>query len=101
GVAAPADVEATAIEAMGVVAAIYAHGGERFVVVLDELDKVLSASSRSGTEAAVRFEQLLDVFASADAFLMIAGLPDLLQVLSPRAKQRIGPIVRMSPLSSD
>jgi len=101
GVAAPADVEATAIEAMGVVASIYAHGSERFVVVLDELDKVLSASSRSGTEAAVRFEQLLDVFASAGAFLMIAGLPDLLQVLSPRAKQRIGPIVRMSPLSSD
>jgi Cdc6-like AAA superfamily ATPase len=99
--AAAPDIEASAIEAMGVVARVYGRGAGRLVMVLDEADKVLSASSRSAGMAMVRFGRLLDVFASASAFLVIAGLPDLLQVLDPGIRQRLGPIVRMSALSND
>jgi Cdc6-like AAA superfamily ATPase len=101
GVTASVDVEATAVEAMGVLALLYGRRHERFVLVLDDLDKILSASGRPGHEAMGPFERMLGVFASAGAFLVIAGLPDMLHLLSPDVRQRIGPIVRMSALTGE
>ncbi|GAB3932812.1 hypothetical protein GCM10027614_02670 [Micromonospora vulcania] len=48
-----------------------------------------------------RLQRLLGVFTSAGAFLVIAGLPDMLHLLSTEVRQRIGPIVRMSALSGE
>ncbi|GAB3932815.1 hypothetical protein GCM10027614_02680 [Micromonospora vulcania] len=48
GVAPSADVEATAVEAMGVLALLYGRRHERFVLVLDELDKILTAAGGPG-----------------------------------------------------
>ncbi|MEU2614253.1 AAA family ATPase [Micromonospora sp. NPDC007271] len=99
GVTARADVEAGAVETMGVLALLHGRRHERFVLVLDELDKILSAAGRPGDETMARFARMIGVFASAGAFLVIAGLPDLLHLLSPDVRQRIAPIVRMSALS--
>ncbi|MFF4874910.1 AAA family ATPase [Micromonospora sp. NPDC000668] len=99
GVTPSADVEATAVEAMGVLALLYGRRHERFVLVLDELDKILTAGGRPGQETMARLQRLLGVFTSAGAFLVIAGLPDMLHLLSTDVRQRIGPIVRMSALS--
>ncbi|MFC5923956.1 AAA family ATPase [Micromonospora vulcania] len=101
GVAPSADVEATAVEAMGVLALLYGRRHERFVLVLDELDKILTAGGRPGQETMARLQRLLGVFTSAGAFLVIAGLPDMLHLLSTEVRQRIGPIVRMSALSGE
>ncbi|PZF97393.1 hypothetical protein [Micromonospora deserti] len=101
GVTASEDVEATAVEAMGVLALLHGRRHERFVLVLDELDKILSASGRPGHETTARFERMLGLFATAGAFLVIAGLPDMLHLLGPDARQRIGPIVRMSALTGE
>ncbi len=75
-----------------------AHG--RFVVVLDEVDKFLSAAGGPGDDTMARFSRLIELFAAAGAFLVIAGLPDMLHLFSPDVRQRIGPIVRMSALSA-
>ncbi|MET8310201.1 AAA family ATPase [Micromonospora sp. NPDC005173] len=99
GVTPSADVEATAVEAMGVLALLHGRRHERFVLVLDELDKILTAGGRPGQETMARLQRLLGVFTSAGAFLVIAGLPDMLHLLSTDVRQRIGPIVRMSALS--
>ncbi|SBT44671.1 AAA family ATPase [Micromonospora narathiwatensis] len=99
GVTARADVEAGAVETMGVLALLHGRRHERFVLVLDELDKILSAAGRPGDEIMARFARMIGVLGSAGAFLVIAGLPDMLHLLSPDVRQRIGPIVRMSALS--
>ena len=101
GVTASGDVEATAVEAMGVLALLYGRRHERFVLVLDELDKILAAAGRPAPETMARFTRLLGVFTSAGALLVIAGLPDMLHLLGPDVRQRIGPIVRMSALTGE
>lgn len=101
GVTARADVEAGAVETMGVLALLHGRRHERFVLVLDELDKILSTAGRPGDETMTRFARMIGVFASAGAFLVIAGLPDMLHLLSPDVRQRIGPIVRMSALTAE
>ncbi|MFG1918938.1 hypothetical protein [Micromonospora sp. NPDC048898] len=101
GVTASADVEATAVEAMGVLALLHCRRHDRFVLVLDELDKILTAGGRPGPETMARLQRLLGVFTSAGAFLVIAGLPDMLHLLSTDVRQRIGPIVRMSALTGE
>ncbi|GIJ80430.1 AAA ATPase domain-containing protein [Micromonospora phaseoli] len=100
GVPARADVESDAVTTMGVLALLCWHRRERFVLVLDELDKILSAAGRPGDDTMARFSRMIEIFASAGAFLVIAGLPDMLHLLSPDVRQRIGPIVRMSALNA-
>ncbi|WP_165521734.1 BREX system ATP-binding domain-containing protein [Micromonospora zingiberis] len=100
GVTARTDVESGAVETMGVLALLYARRHERFVLVLDELDKILSAAGRPGDETLARFSKMIGVFGSAGALLVIAGLPELLHLLTPQVRQRIGPIVRMSALNA-
>ncbi|MEV0216470.1 AAA family ATPase [Micromonospora sp. NPDC050695] len=101
GVTPSADVEATAVEAMGVLALLHGRRHDRFVLVLDELDKILTAGGRPGPETMARLQRLLGVFTSAGALLVIAGLPDMLHLLSADVRQRIGPIVRMSALRGE
>ncbi|MGC5031058.1 AAA family ATPase [Micromonospora sp. DT229] len=100
GVTVRADVESGAVETMGVLALLLARRHDRFVLVLDELDKILSTAGRPGDETSARFSRLIGVFASAGALLVIAGLPELLHLLTPQVRQRIGPIVRMSALTA-
>ncbi|PMR60459.1 hypothetical protein C1A38_14125 [Verrucosispora sp. ts21] len=100
GVTARTDVESGAVETMGVLALLLARRHDRYVLVLDELDKILSTAGRPGDETSARFSRLIGVFTSAGALLVIAGLPELLHLLTPQVRQRIGPIVRMSALTA-
>ncbi|MFE9690205.1 AAA family ATPase [Micromonospora sp. NPDC005806] len=98
GVTARTDVEAAAVETMAVLALLHGRRRDRFVLVLDELDKILAG--RPGNETMGRLARLIEAFASAGALLVLAGLPDLLHMLTPDVRQRIGPIVRMSALTA-
>lgn len=93
--------ESTALEAMGVFALLIAHGRNRFVVVVDELDQLLSASSRPDGEVQVALKKLLSVFVSGGAFLVLAGLPDFLNALRQDTRERITREVRMTALTAD
>ncbi|WFE33476.1 AAA family ATPase [Micromonospora sp. WMMD975] len=97
GVTTRTDVEAAAVETMAVLAVLHARRRRRFVLVLDELHNLLAG--RPDDEATARMAALISAFASSGALLVLSGLPDLLHLLTPEVRQRIGPIVRMSALS--
>lgn len=101
GIDVAIDNETAALEAMGVFALLYGHRNHRFIVVIDELDKLLSAASRPTETAIVAFKKLLEVFAAARALLVLVGLPDYLDVLGVEVLQRIGRIIRVSALTSE
>lgn len=101
GIATTIDNDAIALEAMGVIALLYGHRNRRFVLIVDELDKVLSASNAPPADVVSAFKTLLRVFTGARAFLVLCGLPDFLNVLGLDLQQRIGHIVTMSALTGE
>lgn len=101
GIATAINTEETALEAMGVFALLFGRRGRRFVLVIDEVEKVLAGSPERIDVAVGAFKKLLTVFAGARAFLVLAGLPDFLQVIGPDVQQRIGRVVHMSPLNGE
>ncbi|WDZ86929.1 BREX system ATP-binding domain-containing protein [Micromonospora cathayae] len=92
--------EATALQAMGVFALLIGHGTHPFVVVIDELDQLLTAAGRRADEAIDAFKEMLRVFAASNTFLILAGLPDLLTSLRRDVRDRITERITMSPLTT-
>ncbi|WP_461125251.1 hypothetical protein [Saccharothrix stipae] len=99
GIATPIDTEVAALEAMGVFALLFGGRQRRFVLAVDELDKIFSADSRPQARTMAAFQTLLQVFAKAGACLVLCGLPDFTSVLPPAVRQRIPYTVVMSGLS--
>lgn len=102
GVTSRIDDDMAALEAMGVIAELYRAGNRRFLLVIDEMDKVLLAAGSPGRDVFTAFKQLLQVFAAAGAMLVLAGLPDFLETItsvSPETRDRIGAVIRMQPLT--
>ncbi|CCH33641.1 hypothetical protein ABZ816_22430 [Actinosynnema sp. NPDC047251] len=98
GITAPIDTEVAALEAMGVFALLFGGRQRRFVLAVDELDKIFSADSRPQARTMAAFQTLLQVFAKAGACLVLCGLPEFRAVLSPAVRQRIPYTVTMSGL---
>ncbi|MEV8442352.1 hypothetical protein AB0425_33680 [Actinosynnema sp. NPDC051121] len=99
GIDTPIDDEVAALEAMGVFALLFGGRQRRFVLAVDELDKIFSADSRPQARTMAAFQTLLQVFAKAGACLVLCGLPDFKSVLPPAVRQRIPYTVVMSGLS--
>ncbi|ONI89235.1 hypothetical protein ALI22I_17230 [Saccharothrix sp. ALI-22-I] len=99
GITTPIDTEVAALEAMGVFALLFGGRQRRFVLAVDELDKIFSADSRPQARTMAAFQSLLQVFAKAGACLVLCGLPDFKSVLPPAVRQRIPYTVVMSGLS--
>ncbi|MGM1060593.1 hypothetical protein [Saccharothrix sp. Mg75] len=99
GITTPIDTEVAALEAMGVFALLFGGRQRRFVLAVDELDKIFSADSRPRKRTMAAFQTMLQVFARAGACLVLCGLPDFLSVLPPAVRQRIPFTVVMSGLS--
>lgn len=97
----PIATDADALEAMGVFALLYGHRGHRFVLVIDELDKLFSTSREAADVAVDAFKKMLEVFAAANALLILVGLPDYLDAVGAPAVERIGRIVRVSGFTAD
>ncbi|MEU4806036.1 hypothetical protein [Actinosynnema sp. NPDC023587] len=98
GITEPIDTEVAALEAMGVFALLFGGRRRRFVLALDELDKIFSADSRPRARTMAAFQTMLQVFAKAGACLVLCGLPEFKAVLSPAVRQRIPYTVTMSGL---
>lgn len=91
--------EEMSLEAMGVFACLFGRRYHRFVVVIDELDKVLTSGGAPDRGAVARFRKLFEVFQAAGAFLVVVGLPDLFESLGKSVEQRVSRRVDMSRLS--
>jgi hypothetical protein len=100
GIAKPIQTDAQALEALGVIARLYGCRNRRFVLVVDELEKLVLGWDRSDRAKAQTFKKLLEVFHGAGALLVVCGLPDIFAVL-PRDPDRIDAIIQPSLLSDD
>lgn len=96
----PITTDEDALEAMGVFALLYGHRGHRFVLVIDELDKLLSTSRETATATMDAFKKMLQVFTSANAMLVLVGLPDYIDAVGATVVERIGRIVRVPGLTT-
>lgn len=92
--------DADALEAMGVFALLYGHRSHRFVLVIDEVDKLLSTSQDTVT-APVGFKRMLEVFAAANALLILVGLPDYIDAVGKTVVERVGRIIQVSALTTE
>ncbi|RKT56470.1 hypothetical protein [Saccharothrix australiensis] len=99
GISTPIDTEVAALEAMGVFALLFGGRQRRFVLAVDELDKIFSADNQPQARTMAAFQTMLQVFAKAGACLVLCGLPEFKAVLSPAVRQRIPYTVTMSGLS--
>ena len=101
GITKPIDSEVAALEAMGVFALLFGGRRRRFVLVVDELDKIFSLDKQPQPGTLAAFQSLLEVFAKAGACLVLSGLPDFRTVLGPSVRQRIAHTVTMAGLSKE
>ncbi|RUP68117.1 hypothetical protein SSPNP10_11845 [Streptomyces sp. NP10] len=101
GIRRTIDDDISALEAIGVFAFLYGRQHHRFVLIVDEFEKVLSRESRSAADAGtvLAFKKLLEIFGQSHSLLVLCGLPDFLEVLPDDAKQRVASVVRPTALS--
>ncbi|MEU7531472.1 AAA family ATPase [Saccharothrix sp. NPDC042600] len=87
------------LEAMGVFALLFGGSRRRFVLVVDEFDKIFSLARHADDRVMLAFQKMLEVFSNAGAFLVLCGHPDFLTMLDASARQRITHTVPMTGLS--
>jgi hypothetical protein len=97
GIRSAIDSEASALAAMGVFALLYGRRNHRLVLVIDELEKLLTGAGREAEDVAA-FRTLLNVCAAAGTFLVLGGLRDFIEVLGSDAQERISRVIYMSKL---
>lgn len=95
GVTSAIDDDVTALEAIGVLALLHNHPGQRFVLVIDELQQVLNAARRPATETEQAFKSLLSICVSAGAFLVLSGVSGFLDAFSLDVRARIANTVHL------
>jgi Cdc6-like AAA superfamily ATPase len=103
GITAGIDTEPAALEAIGVFAFLFGRKGRRFVLLIDEMEKVLTpASGRHVDEATMlAFKKLMEAVAHTRSLLVVIGLPDFLEVLHEDVRQRFTTIIQPSPMTGD
>jgi type II secretory pathway predicted ATPase ExeA len=99
GVGRTLDTEAHVLEALGVLAILYGQQGHRFVLIIDEMEKLL-AGSRPAKRTVLALKKLMEIMGKAGALLILVGLPDFLDALPRDAKQRFSATVHVEGLST-
>lgn len=90
--------EASAIDAFGVFAKLYGHRGDRFVLVIDELGKLIPSPQQGSSPAELSaFQHLLESFESAKAMLVLVGLKESLDLIVGGPRERVSAFITMSP----
>jgi len=100
GIRSAIDSEASALAAMGVFALLYGRRNHRLVLVIDELEKLLTGVGREAEDISA-FRTLLNVCAAAGTFLVLGGLRDFIEVLGSDAQERISRVIHMSKLTGE
>ncbi|WP_424186564.1 hypothetical protein ACOBQX_01730 [Actinokineospora sp. G85] len=99
GVVKTIDDDLVALEALRVFALLLGGRDHRFVLVIDELDKIFSAQHAPGHAEMAEFQELLQVATKAGACLVLGGLPEVWAALSGPVRARIPHPVRLSGLT--
>jgi type II secretory pathway predicted ATPase ExeA len=99
GITSLIDGESSAFDALGVLAFLYGRVGYKFVLVVDEFDKMLMGSDERRRLLILQsVERLLNVFIDSDGLFVFCALPDVQHVLLPSTRERVR-TVRLSPFT--
>jgi hypothetical protein len=99
GVTWQIDTDQAALDALGVIALLYGRVGRRFVLIIDEMEKLVLTWDRSPQASAQAFKRMLEVFGEAGALLVVCGLPDMFEAL-PKDPGRIDAVIQPSALTA-
>jgi type II secretory pathway predicted ATPase ExeA len=101
GVRRTLDYDSAVLEAIGVFAFLYGRQRHRFVLVIDEMEKVLPRAGRTYPDPGtiLAFKKLLEAIGKTRALLILSGLPDFVQSLPEDARQRISVTITPTPLT--
>jgi len=100
GVSASAGSDRAALDMWGAFTLLMGGQQRRLVIVVDEFHEILGTLTPADVTAMEGFQSFLGVFSSANAFLVLAGVPDMLAVLSSGVRQRIGRTIFMPGLTA-
>jgi hypothetical protein len=103
GIGRPIDTDAAALEAIGVFSFLFGQLEHRFVLIIDEMEKVLSHSlpRRPDEATLLALKKLMEVISTTGALFVMSGLPDFLEVLPKDAEERISCKIRPSPMTGE
>lgn len=99
GITRPIGTDIEAMDALGVVARLYGRRDRRFVLVIDEMEK-LAADWDNDVTHAQALKRLLEVFRVTGALLVMCGLPDIFTILPPDPG-RVDTVIHPSLLTAD
>ena len=99
GITRPIATDIEAMDALGVVARLYGRRDRRFVLVIDEMEK-LAADWDSDVTHAQALKRLLEVFRVTGSLLVMCGLPDIFEILPPDPG-RVDTVIHPSLLTAD
>ncbi|MGI5498595.1 hypothetical protein [Lentzea sp. CA-135723] len=88
------------LEAMGVFALLFGGEERRFLLVIDEFDKILWADRPDNGPVLRAFQRMLEIFTNAGAFLVLCGHPDFLELIDDSVKQRITYLIKTAGMST-
>lgn len=93
--------DADALEAIGVMAFLFGQQGHRFILFIDEIEKILSftAENQPSEATILALKKLMEVMSLTRALLVLIGLPEFKEFLPEDARQRITSIVHPSALT--
>jgi type II secretory pathway predicted ATPase ExeA len=101
GITRAIDSEPAALEAIGVFAFLYGRRGQRFVLLVDEMEKVLTPTSGRDVDQAtvLALKKLMEAVGRTRSLLVLIGLPDFLETLPEDTRQRISAKITPGPMT--
>jgi len=103
GITKTIDTDALALETIGVLAFLFGQQGHRFILMIDELEKVFSSTGKHFPSKAtmLAFKKLFEAIGKTKALLVLSGLPDFYEALPLDAQQRISALIQPSSLTAE
>lgn len=99
GITSLIEDETSAFRALGMLAFLYGRVGHKFVLIIDEFDKLLMGSDdRRRLSLLHSVERLLNVFIDSGGLAVLCALPDIQRVLLSSTRERLRTI-RLSPFT--
>lgn len=100
GVSRTIDDDASALEAIGVFAFLFGQQKHRFILFVDEIEKLISQSRQLKPSAILALKKLMEAMSTTRALLVLVGLPEFQEALPRDAVQRIAAMIRPSRISA-
>lgn len=100
GIVRVIDNDSIALESIGVFAFLLGQEGHKFVLMIDELEKVISSSQEISAATTLAFKKLFEAISKTKALLILSGLQDFYETMPVDAQERVSAIIRPTLLSS-